>query len=171
VIVTPFYEGEQQAMKVMNGLISKIKLPNNAPTKPKKEYALNVILQQKTISTTTFVGNVKVPYFEWLFYATTQGTASACALYPAAVYPAPGMKDLLSPDPAPFPSGTFKVDVAHYPGCQYKNDGTGNAGMLWCGAKGIACFADPLHDKPSEGGRVCQNLDNVQHLPMVYCEW
>ncbi|KAF5707982.1 SGNH hydrolase [Fusarium mundagurra] len=139
--------------------------PPAGPTK-----ALNIILENKRHG---------VPGDEdfydtmnWLFYSTDFGTASQCAPSPALATHADVSIDTLSIDALKddhFPGGTFDVKTQDGD-CQYKNDGTGNPGALWCGDQGHSCRAH----QDRRTFTYCSNLDKsaqIQHAAMVVCEW
>lgn len=108
----------------------------------------------------------------WLFYSTDFGTASQCALNPALAIHADVSIITLSIDALRddhFPAGTFDVKTQDGD-CQYKNDGTGNPGALWCGDQGHSCRAHP--DRRTF--TYCHDLDKsaqIEHAAMVVCEW
>ncbi|KAH5645502.1 hypothetical protein HBI51_111200 [Parastagonospora nodorum] len=68
-----------------------------------------------------------------------------------------------------WPAGTFDINVDGME-CQYKNDGRGNPGSLWCKGQDdpFTCYKDPKLDKREgkfcDGGRIYQQ-------PYVYCQW
>ncbi|KAG5761505.1 hypothetical protein H9Q72_010396 [Fusarium xylarioides] len=139
--------------------------PPAGPTK-----ALNIILENKRHG----VPNDKDFYdtMNWLFYSTNYGTASQCALNPALATHADVSIASLSIDALRddhFPGGTYDVKTQDGD-CQYKNDGTGNPGALWCGDQAHSCRAHP--DRRTF--TYCRDLDKsaqIQHVAVVVCEW
>ncbi|KAF5690636.1 oviduct-specific glycoprotein [Fusarium denticulatum] len=139
--------------------------PPAAPTK-----ALNIILENKRHG----VPNDKDFYdtINWLFYSTNYGTASQCALYPALATHADVPISTLSINALKddyFPGGTYDVKTQDGD-CQYKNDGTGNPGALWCGDQAHSCRAHPDRRTATN----CRGLDpsaQIYHAAMVVCEW
>ncbi|KAF5561827.1 SGNH hydrolase [Fusarium phyllophilum] len=139
--------------------------PPAGPTK-----ALNIILENKRHG----VPNDKDFYdtMNWLFYSTNYGTASQCALNPALATHADVSIATLSINALRddhFPGGTYDVKTQDGD-CQYKNDGTGNPGALWCGDQAHSCRAHP--DRRTF--TYCSDLDKsaqIQHVAVVVCEW
>ncbi|KAF5549973.1 SGNH hydrolase [Fusarium napiforme] len=139
--------------------------PPAGPTK-----ALNIILENKRHG----VPNDKDFYdtMNWLFYSTDYGTASQCALNPALATHADVSIATFSVDALRdnhFPGGTYDVKTQDGD-CQYKNDGTGNPGALWCGDQAHSCREHPDRQRVT----YCRDLDKsaqIQHVPMVVCEW
>ncbi|KAF4997636.1 hypothetical protein FGRMN_3668 [Fusarium graminum] len=138
------------------------------PAGPTK--ALNIILENKRHGIPT-----SADYYDtmnWLFYSTDFGTASQCALNPALATHADVSISTLSIDALRddhFPAGTFDVKTQDGD-CQYKNDGTGNPGALWCGDQAHSCKA---HDG-RRSFTTCNDLDKsaqIEHVPVVACEW
>ncbi|KAK7941617.1 uncharacterized protein PG986_014004 [Apiospora aurea] len=111
---------------------------------------------------------------KFLFFSVDFGTSSVCQVDPAPVAEAPatGISQLIK---AHLPSGTF--DFKTQDGmCQYKSDGKGNAGALWCGDKAYSCKEHADFRKEREGDVYCRNLSTritgfVEQRPVVACEW
>ncbi|KAG5659943.1 hypothetical protein KAF25_003465 [Fusarium avenaceum] len=142
--------------------------PQTPPAGPTK--ALNIILENKRHG----IPMDKDFYdtMNWLFYSADFGTASQCALNPALATHADVSIHTLSIDALRddhFPGGTFDLKTQDGD-CQYKNDGTGNPGALWCGDQAHSCRAHP--DRRTFTS--CPDLDKsaqIQHAAMVVCEW
>jgi hypothetical protein len=85
------------------------------------------------------------------------------------VTPATGVTQITRP---PYPAGTYDVKTQDGD-CQYKNDGKGNAGALWCGSTQHSCRAHPQKDTR----KLCYDLakqdgwGSIEHTPLVVCEW
>ncbi|KAG9508283.1 hypothetical protein J7337_001847 [Fusarium musae] len=139
--------------------------PPAVPTK-----ALNIILENKRRGVP--MDKDYQDRMNWLFFSTNYGTASQCALFPAlatradvsiGTFSVNALKDNY------FPAGTYDVKTQDGD-CQYKNDGRGNPGALWCG--------DTVHSCKQHRDRQrvtwCRGIDppsQIQHVPMVVCEW
>ncbi|KAF5628951.1 oviduct-specific glycoprotein [Fusarium sp. NRRL 52700] len=139
--------------------------PPAVPTK-----ALNIILENKRRG----VPNDKdfQDRMNWLFYSTNYGTASQCALFPALAIRADVSIGTFSVNALKdnyFPAGTYDVKTQDGD-CQYKNDGRGNPGALWCGDQAHSCRQHPDRQRVT----YCRGIDppsQIQHVPMVVCEW
>ncbi|KAL3428232.1 hypothetical protein PVAG01_01741 [Phlyctema vagabunda] len=143
--------------------------PGNEPgSKPTK--ALNIVLEHRMWAIPGTEGHAE--NFKWLFYSVAQGTASECSDDPVPVAEAPAD----GATTARYPAGTFDVKTQDGD-CQYKNDGTGNPGALWCGDKGHSCKAShPVDD--TSAWPTCSDLAErqgfdglLEHLTVVVCEW
>lgn len=114
--------------------------------------------------------------YSWRFHETSVGKSVQCTKND----PVKSFKtnDGLRKDKtAPWPVGTFAIKV-HGEECEYKNDGQGedektgkgNAGMLWCGGKGIACHADSKRMDVTPGS--CGGwMSETSEYAVVFCEW
>jgi hypothetical protein len=112
-----------------------------APKPPTK--ALNIILENKRRG---------VPMDEdfqdtmnWKLYSVTSGTESRCQNNPGLELPADVSIATFSTDAlrdAQSPHGTYDIKTQDGD-CQYKNDGKGNAGAVWCGDQGHVCKEHP----------------------------
>lgn len=138
---------------------------SDTPTK-----ALNIIHENKE----DFPNGVRQTKSQanWLFYPVPFGKSSVCQVISASDSIV-GLADTSHPaSPAAAPVGTYAVDTQDGK-CEYKNDGTGNAGTLWCGDKAHGCRYDKDRSKASS----CDSLAKegqwmeVQHVPVVVCEW
>jgi len=196
-------------------LDASIGFPPHVPPPPRpipKRGALNIILEQTDWDYTKGVIRREM---KWLFYPTAFGTASQCSDHPEPAtiasnlpntvrgiengYMTEGCPILFNEDPnqipdgctgpnyinqIPFPGGTYDVGIeAEH--CQYKNDGQGNAGAIWCGEKHKSdCKAHDDKDKANlDGVAKCDNLSHpadsinrkpdkkVWHRAVVACEW
>lgn len=108
----------------------------------------------------------------WLFYSVPFGTASECTdnPVPASVV---SIADTARPDlPVDPPGGTFEVETQDGK-CEYKNDGTGNAGALWCSGTMHSCKYHKDRGKASRCTNLMESQDwlYIQHVPVVACEW
>lgn len=111
----------------------------------------------------------------WRFYSVPYGTASECNDKPVTTAAAGKEVIGLGVNNPPFPAGTFDVKTQDGD-CQYKNDGNGNPGALWCGDKAHSCKAHANKDQRS-GDVLCENLPKksedraIIHRAVVACEW
>ncbi|KAH8665712.1 hypothetical protein BGZ60DRAFT_431904 [Tricladium varicosporioides] len=125
--------------------------PPEPDPQPKLEKAVNIILEEQLIG---IAPNSRVE-MKWLLYSVPFGTESECTENPGTWVTADGVKNLRAP---PFPAGTFKIKTGDGD-CEYKNDGKGNPGALWCNGKGHSCKAHRNKDKPNrEGEKYCWDL-------------
>ncbi|ESZ99230.1 oviduct-specific glycoprotein [Sclerotinia borealis F-4128] len=106
--------------------------PEGEPPESKPSKALNIILENKRRGVPN--DNSAEDVMNWLFYSVPQGTSSTCSddPTPVTVAPATGITQTNNP---PYPAGIFDVKTQDGD-CQYKNDGTGNPGAVWCGDNG-----------------------------------
>jgi hypothetical protein len=161
--INPYSANEQQSMNVIFDLLGNIKTPPGSGST--KQHTLNIVLQMSS----DYNNGISLYEFSYLFFVTDTGSDSLCALFPTAVYNT-WLSDWRTVGP---PSGTFSVNVPKQPGFEYMNDGRGNAGALWCGAKATSCHYNRL-----EGtywtNKSCVNLGSpghpVNHQAIVYCE-
>lgn len=141
--------------------------PDNKPTK-----ALNILLENRRRGIpddANFADQMK-----WLFFSVPQGTASECTENPAAEACAVLTHwKLINP---PFPAGTFDLKTQDG-ACEYKNDGTGNAGSLWCSGTEHGCKAHAHKDTGREDEVSCDELAiktgwaTIYQRAVVVCEW
>ncbi|KAK8084140.1 hypothetical protein PG996_002921 [Apiospora saccharicola] len=146
--------------------------PPKQPEAPKPTKALNIILENSRHG----VPNDKDFYSRWkyLFFSVDFGTSSICQVDPAPKAEAP-VNDISQGIKAHLPSGTFDVQTQDGM-CQYKNDGKGNAGALWCGDTAHSCKEHADFRKGREGDVYCRNLSErvkgfVEQRAVVACEW
>ncbi|KAH7064342.1 peptidase S8/S53 domain-containing protein [Paraphoma chrysanthemicola] len=114
--------------------------------------------------------------YSWRFYETSVSKSVQCSeSKPLRIFKTnDGLRDDKT---APWPVGTFAIKV-HGEDCEYKNDGQGenektgkgNAGMLWCGGKGIACHADSKRMDETPGSCGGWNWETKEYA-VVFCEW
>ncbi|KAK7968654.1 hypothetical protein PG988_007727 [Apiospora saccharicola] len=142
------------------------------PEAPKPTKALKIILENSRHG----VPNDKDFYSRWkyLFFSVDFGTSSICQVDPAPKAEAP-VNDISQGIKAHLPSGTFDVQTQDGM-CQYKNDGKGNAGALWCGDTAHSCKEHADFRKGREGDVYCRNLSErikgfVEQRAVVACEW
>ncbi|CAD0098997.1 unnamed protein product [Aureobasidium mustum] len=134
------------------------------PDPPTK--ALNIIRENKE----DFWVGERPTRFEsnWLFYSVPFGTASECSDNPIPVSVV-GIANTDRPDlPVDPPGGTFAVETQDGK-CEYKNDGTGNAGALWCSGTMHSCKYHDNRDKASRCTNLMKSQDwlYIQHVPVV----
>ncbi|KAK8097499.1 hypothetical protein PG984_016638 [Apiospora sp. TS-2023a] len=125
--------------------------PPTQPEAPKPTKALNIILENSRHG----VPNDKDFYSRWKYL-----------FFPRRL--CQGIK-------AHLPSGTFDVQTQDGM-CQYKNDGKGNTGALWCGDTAHSCKEHADFRKGREGDVYCRNLSErirgfVEQRAVVACEW
>ncbi|KAH7068126.1 hypothetical protein BKA63DRAFT_521179 [Paraphoma chrysanthemicola] len=153
---------EQQSMNVMLDLLEKIDAPPG--TGSNKQDNLNIVLEMKS----DYNNGIPLYEFNYLFYVTEKGADSLCALFPTAVYGL-WLRDWRTVGP---PTGIYSFNVPKQPGCEYMNDGKGNAGAVWCGAKVTSCHFNRI-EGTSWADRSCVNLNRpghgVRHQAIVYC--
>lgn len=168
-------------------------------TPPNKTKALTVILQKfhevtYAIDHNPAQGVRPLPTIEkdtwsWRYFATNQGVTKLCDLK------APSHDVTLDKDPRtkieregktymtpPYPTGDTEIKNLHGQDCRYKNDGTGNAGMLWCKDQagkevGVSCQAEDMKNTV-EDLKKCEDKENtlksgetIQQHAVVLCEW
>lgn len=118
---------------------------DTAPENSKPTRFVNVILEENLIGIAPFSRTE----MKWLFYTFSAAFGisiqdsidSRCSLNaPSSEAPADGVKDLKG---SPFPAGSFKFTTGDGD-CEYKNDGTGNPGAVWCAGTDFAhnCIAN-----------------------------
>jgi hypothetical protein len=163
-----------------------------APPPPPRNQALSIILQKRRVVisyASQWSPEIINIYWSWRFVATDQGVSKVCNLK------APSFNEPWGNDPEPeyfkdqpnfkdkrppYPHGDFAIQNLHGRDCRYKNDGTGNPGMLWCmengNEVGISCHADPMKDTVDKSEE-CKDKDVLalgermfQH-GIVACEW
>jgi hypothetical protein len=144
-------------------------------TEPKN--ALNIILEEALGGTPQTAG-----YFDWskwLFFSVPYGTPSRCQITPPPVAEAKADRAdsvwAKKPSLKNYPAGTYDVQTPDGM-CQYKNDGRGNAGALWCGDKGHSCRTHEDFGKDKDAGISCRELGKkhsatLYHYAMIVCEW
>ncbi|CAJ2507826.1 Uu.00g090120.m01.CDS01 [Anthostomella pinea] len=111
---------------------------------------------------------------EWLLFSVAYGTGSLCATDQSpARYPTDGTITQLIH--AELLHGTFAVKTQDGD-CEYKNDGTGNPGALWCGGTAHSCREQADLRKGREADHYCAELGksitgSVEQRAAVVCEW
>lgn len=135
--------------------------------------ALNIILENSRHG----IPNDKDFYdiYKWLFFSVPYGTASQCQVDPIPVAEAPADKSITQLIKPQFPHGTFEVKTQDGM-CEYKNDGTGNAGALWCGETAHSCRAHADMTAGREADKSCAELGKrikgwAEQRAIVVCEW
>ncbi|KAH7132708.1 hypothetical protein EDB81DRAFT_904555 [Dactylonectria macrodidyma] len=140
---------------------------NDPPAGPTK--ALNIILENNNRGVPGDSNLLRE--FKWLFFSVPFGTASYCKTDPIPVAEAPADPSITQITNPQYPHGTFNVQTQDGM-CEYKNDGQGNPGALWCNGQGHSCRDHNDKDKR----RYCDELSNrlggnVEQVEMVVCEW
>ena len=135
-----------------------------------------------TIVSSSELGNEQI-HPDWLFVPVKQGQSALCRDKKDSVsFPTcdvPDNRFIL-----PYPAGTFHLNNVHGRNCEYKNDGKGNPGKLWCKEEdgksmGITCLEDSgrtaktaincsKRGSKSKEKRVEPGLYNIV---VAYCEW
>jgi hypothetical protein len=162
--------------------------PTPPPAAPKTK-ALSIILQKSSTIKSTKPAKVDI-FWSWRYFATDQGVAKLCDLgapsHDEPLEDDPRPKDNSSPSltgdnkPPPYLTGDVKIKNLHGRDCRYKNDGTGNPGMLWCKEEeglevGISCQADNMKDTAKDL-KPCQESvkpgeAEISQQAVVICEW
>ncbi|KAL2070912.1 hypothetical protein VTL71DRAFT_13938 [Oculimacula yallundae] len=143
--------------------------PSTGP--PPKTKAVNIVLVFTVVNTRLIV--------QWLFYSVPYGTSSVCmgSPVPVAAYPI-DQKGLPWYALDFLPTGTFDFKIEGDGDCQYKNDGTGNPGALWCSGTAHKCRL--IYHGPNDNHLdtvECTNLPNpgsrgnIKHREFITCEW
>jgi hypothetical protein len=138
---------------------------DDVPTK-----ALNIIFESKRRGIYSDK-DYATPY-NWLFYSVPYGTPSQCSDDPVPATVARAAVRVYLNLPMSFPAGTYDVKTQDGD-CQYKNDGKGNAGALWCNDVVHPCRANVDKDKRF----TCDDLREktgwpyIEHVPVGVCEW
>jgi hypothetical protein len=110
---------------------------------------------------------------DWLFFPGRKGEAMLCHDQKDSWS---FTSDVSADNFAPWPAGTFHFDDLFDRVCEYKNDGQGNPGMLWCKDKdkdvGIECYEDSM--RTTKEPRQCTKsglIPSIEHVAVAYCEW
>jgi hypothetical protein len=152
--------------------------PRDEPTAPtptppaQKTKALSIILQKSTIF--NLIGSSVSSRWSWRFYATDQGVSVLCEENVKLLLD----RETEKGDPRdkfkhpPYPAGSFPVGkLVEGVDCDYKNDGQGNAGALWCGQRRIECQADSMKDTAKDMKPCDKNGPSISQHAVVFCEW
>ncbi|POS71111.1 oviduct-specific glycoprotein [Diaporthe helianthi] len=112
---------------------------------------------------------------KWLFFSVPYGTDSQCKDDPMPVAEALADKTLTQIRKPQFPHGTFEVKTQDGM-CEYKNDGQGNPGALWCDGTAHSCTAQVDMAGRDFKTTYCDELGDkivgsVEQLAVVVCEW
>jgi len=144
--------------------------PQPAPA-PQKKKALSIILQKsRELNKNSYQVE---EWYEWNYYATDRGVSKLCEV------PKWGWSEKTNARPSadgtpPWPAGTFHMEGLFKMNCDYKNDGKGNPGALWCEnmLEPIACQADPMRERDKVMKKCDANVSVMrdQHA-VVFCEW
>jgi hypothetical protein len=143
-------------------------------TQESQIYTTNQRIVETRVNLPTVAG------IKWLFFSTqwTEDTeilsfSSECAQFPIAESFIPSYNDVDDH----MPRGTFDLTIDDVGTCQYKNDGTGNPGALWCGGGATlhTCHEHPHADR-NVAESECKNLEDgkgsfVFHRQVLRCEW
>jgi hypothetical protein len=113
--------------------------------------------------------------YRWYFFPTKQGVSVLCSTPGKGTFNQEAR--FQSPDqnsPPPYPSGEFQLDNIDDRKCNYKNDGKGNPGMLFCTEKdgkvtSIRCYSDDMRNKPVKDMKFCRA--NIYQQSVVFCDW
>ncbi|KAL2076239.1 hypothetical protein VTL71DRAFT_1182 [Oculimacula yallundae] len=117
---------------------------NPTPSAPKN--ALNIILDSRIFKKPGI--DWQYTRYTWYFYSVPYGTGSECSNNPLPIAQGPAGETISDE----WPSGTFNVKTQDGD-CQYKNDGKGNPGALWCGSTVHSC-KEHAHKSQGLSGRM-----------------
>lgn len=111
---------------------------------------------------------------KYKFFMTTYGDDSVCKNDPPAIREE-WAQGIYRVQDAAYLGGTYDVKTPDGD-CQYKNDGKGNAGALWCGGDGHICRAhDDMTQGSGAGNHYCDPGEDktvqVQQHGIAVCEW
>lgn len=134
--------------------------PPSAP--PAKTKSLSIILHR------TYGENGE--FYHWLFIQTTPGIGVICTDQDNANKKVLTQDKLDGDGMAPWPAGTYGDLGLPDIDCEYKNDGKGNSGKLWCGKDrkdGFECAEDNMRKNTKM--RSCGGDSDQQAI--VYCDF
>lgn len=146
------------------------------PQKPyEKTQALGIVFGSRGINKNPGKLYQKIVYENrWLFFSTDRGKSATCYKEKDAVL-APKLDNEqwnLFENPG-WPAGTYSLKVDNMD-CEYKNDGKGNPGALWCKQRRypIECFEEDKRTA-KDGATKCESEggEQIMRRPVVYCEW
>ncbi|KAH7392248.1 peptidase S8/S53 domain-containing protein [Phaeosphaeria sp. MPI-PUGE-AT-0046c] len=152
---------------------STAKPPSTAPKEKTK--ALGIVFGARGVN--EYIGK---PYEKitvenrWLFFATDRGKSATCYKEQDAVLASKiNSKDWNLFENPGWPAGTYSLKIDNMD-CDYKNDGKGNPGALWCKTliKPIQCFEENMRTA-KDGATKCEpgGGEQIMRRPVVYCEW
>jgi hypothetical protein len=141
--------------------------PAPATSGPAKGKALSIILQTSMIPAPPGRGDIYTN--NWLYFAVKRGETPHCR---------PDGEALVKPNAGggieALTNSNLKLpdhQVLHFEGtlssCEYKNDGKGNPGKLWCGGTGFDCFFETQEKLDCGNGFP----GTLFQQPKVHCEW
>lgn len=143
--------------------------PDNRGESGQPTKAVTIILENQRSG----VGGDAKEKMKWLFFSTPFGEAAVCQSKTLPAAEIESSETVINIGQKAIPGGvTVKVKTQDGD-CEYKNDGQGNPGALWCGETAHSCR---LHDNWETKSSCYGKLEGeggaaIEQKEAIVCEW